>query len=207
MPSLLPVAFAFQAQELIARKSLCQLLELVGPKSYIISHSLGGKYPILVSNDCPQYIAATINLEPAVSPFWRYGLTLGGSRANAYGFTESFVDYDPPIANISDIKIISVGDETLAHRNCFQQVEPVHKLPKISSVPYLMITSQASVHVTYDFCTINYLKQVGGNPEHILLEDIGIFGNGHFMYMELNNLKVANVVNEWIMDREYEWDC
>jgi hypothetical protein len=51
-------------------------------------------------------------------------------------------------------------------------------------------------------CIINYLTQVGGDPEYILLEEIGIKGNGHFMHLELNNLKIADLVENWIVQQE-----
>lgn len=93
---------------------------------------------------------------------------------------------------------MSVGNETLGLRNCYRQQEPARQLPKIASVPYLMITSEASVHITYDHCIVDYMKQVGGDPDWIKLGDIGIEGNGHFMHVEKNNLEIAAVVEGWI---------
>lgn len=85
------------------------------------------------------------------------------------------------------------------------QEEPARKLPNIAKVPYLMLTSEASVHVTYDHCLINYLKQVGANPEWIKLADIGIKGNGHFMHLEKNNDEIAAVVLHWMREKEWGW--
>jgi hypothetical protein len=58
------------------------------------------------------------------------------------------------------------------------------------------------VHITYDHCIIDYLKQVGADPEWIKLSDIGIKGNAHFMHLEKNNGEVAGVVLDWIERRE-----
>lgn len=93
---------------------------------------------------------------------------------------------------------MSVGNETLAKRNCYLQKEPARQLPNIASVPYLMVTSEASVHITYDHCIVDYLTQVGGKPDWIKLADIGIKGNAHFMHIEKNNLEIAAVVKDWI---------
>jgi len=98
----------------------------------------------------------------------------------------------------TDLKYHAVGNDTIAHRNCYLQQEPARKLPKINSVPLLQLTSEASVHATYDHCLIQFLKQAGGEPEWIQLADIGIHGNGHFMHVEKNNLQIAAVVLDWI---------
>lgn len=97
-----------------------------------------------------------------------------------------------------ELVIESIGNETLALRNCYQQVEPARQLPNITSVPYVLFTGEASVHITYDHCIINYMKQVGGNPEWIKLADIGITGNAHFGFLEKNNLEIAAAVESWI---------
>jgi len=105
-------------------------------------------------------------------------------------------------AEITELVIESVGEDTVEKRNCYRQVEPARQLPNISSVPYLGISGEAGTHVAQGYCIINYLKQVGGNPEYIKLADVGIKGNGHFMHLELNSLEIARVVEKWIVDRE-----
>ncbi len=201
--SFLPLSSNLAAAELAMRASGCELLELIGAKSYLISHSLGSRAPILLTNDCPQYIAGNINLEAAMTPFVNYNTGLGNVPSTPWGFTTTHVDYDPPISNASELQTVSVGNETIGHRNCFLQVEPARQLPKINSVPFLMLTSEASVHITYDHCTIEYLNQTGGNPEWIKLADIGIHGNGHFMHQELNNIaEIVPIVEKWIQAKE-----
>lgn len=112
------------------------------------------------------------------------------------------ITYDPPIANSSDLIKVEVGNDTLAYRSCYLQAEPARQLPLINAVKYLLITSQASPHITYDHCIIEYLKQAGGSPEWIHLADLNITGNGHFMHLELNNLEIAGVVHGWIQGNE-----
>ncbi|CRK44379.1 secreted lipase like protein [Verticillium longisporum] len=160
---------------------------------------LGGRtVALLLTNDCPERVAASINLEPFTVPFFFYGWGLGGFPARPYGLTNSPLDYVPPVASAAELKIESVGNETLAKRNCYRQVEPARQLPKVASVPYVALTGQASVHITYDHCIIDYLKQVGGKPEWIKLDDLGIKGNGHFLHQERNSEEIADVVLRWI---------
>lgn len=184
------------------RASGCALLELIGP-SYLISHSSGAQYPIVISNDCPQYVAGNINLEHSTQPFWSYGTTLNsGSSIRPWGLANSALDYDPPVSNYTELNTTWVGNDTLAKRNCLLQAEPARQLPNITSVPYLCLTGEASVHATYDHCVIDFLEQAGGSPEWIKLADLGITGNGHFSMLEMNNLEIAAVVDEWIQEKE-----
>ncbi|EFQ34651.1 hypothetical protein CGRA01v4_14092 [Colletotrichum graminicola] len=112
------------------------------------------------------------------------------------------IDYDPPVASAEELEIELVGNDTSALRSCYRQKEPARKLPNIASVPYLMVTAEASFHATYDHCTVNYLKQTGGEPEWIKLGERGIHGNGHFMHLEKNSLEIAEVFNQWIQNKE-----
>ncbi|KAK6865601.1 hypothetical protein PG995_002129 [Apiospora arundinis] len=176
------------AGENAMRASVCKLLSLVGA-SYLISHSSGAQYPILVSNDCPELVAGNINLEHSTQPFWNYGSTLSSGSA-------------PPVSDPSELKIEVVGEDTLALRNCHLQAEPARQLPKIAGVPYLCTTGEASVHATYDHCVIEFLKQAGGNPDWIKLADVGIHGNGHFGHLEKNNMDIAAVVEGWIKKQD-----
>ncbi|OHW89599.1 hypothetical protein CSPAE12_11822 [Colletotrichum incanum] len=205
--SFIPYTSSYVSQELAVRAAGCELLSLIGAQSYLISHSLGSKFAIGISNDCPQYLAGNINLEPSTIPFRAYGYGLGSSAANPWGLTNTPVDYEPAVSSSADLNasVESVGKETLALRNCYRQKEPARKLPKIASVPYVAVTGEASVHITYDHCIIDYLKQVGGQPEWVKLSDIGIRGNGHFMHLEKNNLDIAGVVHKWIKKQQKWW--
>lgn len=199
--SFLPYTSNATASELAVRASGCRLLELIGP-SYLVSHSAGGTASILLSNDCPQYVAGSINLESNTTPFVLYTYGTGSIPYRPYGLANVALSYDPPISSASELVTFSTGNGTTALRGCVQQAEPARKLPNIASVPYLMVTSEASVHITYDHCIVNYLKQVGGDPEWIKLGEIGVKGNAHFMHLEKNNREIAHIVLGWIAKRE-----
>ena len=92
--------------------------------------------------------------------------------------------------------------DTPARRACIYQAEPARTLPQIAKVPYVALTGDASIHITWDQCVINYLHQAGVAAEWIKLGEIGIHGNGHFSFIEKNNLEVAAVAERWIKDLE-----
>ena len=62
----------------------------------------------------------------------------------------------------------------------------------------LFVTAEASYHAVYDHCTVAFLRQGGVEVEFLELGEVGIRGNGHFMFMELNNLVVAERVEDWV---------
>lgn len=66
----------------------------------------------------------------------------------------------------------------------------------------MALTGEASPHITYDQCVVNYLRQAGVKVEWVKLGEIGIEGNGHFSFLEKNNLQVAGVVEFWIREIE-----
>lgn len=199
---VIPFTSNWEYGELSMRATGCTLLSLLGP-SYLVSHSSGAQYPIVISNDCPDLVAGNINLEHSTQPFWSYGSTLNsGSDFRPWGLANTPLGYDPPVADASELNKTWVGNDTLAHRRCYLQAEPARQLPNITSVPYLCLTGEASVHMTYDHCVIDFLKQAGGSPDWMKLADKGITGNGHFSMMEKNNLEIAAVVEEWIQTQE-----
>jgi hypothetical protein len=178
------------------------LLKLIGP-SFVISHSAGATYPILWSDECPDLIVGNVNLEAGNTPFQSLVgnatvPAVGRTRSRPWGLTNTPLHYDPPITNSSDLDPVMVGPDTLALRSCFLQGGTVYKLPNVNKVKYVLFTAEASPHITYDHCMIDYLKQVGGNPEWIKLGDIGIHGNGHFVFLEKNSLQIVQVVGDWL---------
>lgn len=180
----------------------CALLKRLGP-SFLISHSIGALYPILLSDECPDLVAGNVNLEPATTPFQSYTgnatSSVGRTPNRAWGLTNTPITYEPSASSPDDLRKVTVGEDTSARRSCILQVSPARKLPNIAKVPYVAITGEASPHITYDHCVVDYLEQAGVQAEWIKLGEIGIRGNGYFGHLELNNLDIAAVVEGWIL--------
>ncbi|KAI4272470.1 MAG: hypothetical protein LQ337_005286 [Flavoplaca oasis] len=197
----IPLTTNLTRQELSMRASGCELLSLIGP-SYLISHSIGALHPILLSDQCPQLVAGNINVEPATIPFQSYTgnatSAVGRTPARPWGLTNTKITYDPPANAPTDLKKLDNEIDTPALRSCIYQAEPARKLPQIAKVPYVALTGEASPHITYDQCVVNYLRQAGVKVDWIKLGEIGIPGNGHFLFLEKNNLQIAEVVETWI---------
>lgn len=197
----LPFTSNLTRQEISMRSAGCALLASIGP-SFLISHSIGALFPVLLSDQCPDLVAGNINLEPATTPFQSYtgnATSSVGRRPNrVWGLTNTPLKYDPPAASPSDLSTVTVGEDTPGLRSCILQTEPAKQLVNLVNVPYVALTGEASPHITYNHCVIDYLRQAGVPADWIKLGEIGIRGNGHFLHLEKNNDQIAEVIDQWI---------
>ena len=198
----LPLTTNNVLQETSMRNAGCALLRIIG-KSFLISHSIGAAYPILMSDECPDLIAGNLNLEPTTQPFESIfgppsSPNSGKSPNRKWGLTNPPLTYSPAANRPEDLKPVMVGEDTAGKRSCVQQPDPPRTLPNINRVPYMALTGEASQHAASDHCIINYLRQAGGKPEWIKLWEVGIKGNGHFGYLEKNSERIAKVAEKWL---------
>jgi len=45
---------------------------------------------------------------------------------------------------------------------------------------------------------VEYLRQAGVNVTFLDLPKAGIYGNGHMMFMERNNVEIAMKIRDWL---------
>lgn len=155
----------------------------------------GGDFAVAIVDNRPELVVANILLEPACILFADYF----GIGPPQWGLTFTPLLYDPSAASPADLKTIQVGNDSPASRSCTLQADSPRQLANIKKVPQLVIAGEASLHITWDHCVAEYTSQAGAEVTHLKLGDIGIHGNGHFSYLEKNNLDVAKVVNERIV--------
>ena len=107
--------------------------------------------------------------------------------------------YDPPFASPADIKVHLVpsdrpGDEV----GCYLQDEPVHKLVGFQGMPILSISAEGTYHRVYDPCIPKWLNQAGAKDDFVRLEDVGIHGNMHEMFLDRNSVEVIKFIEGWV---------
>lgn len=181
------------------RSAGCQLLSMIG-QSYTVCHSAGCTYTAIWSDQCPDLLRANINIEPGNIPFTSLigNSTVAGvgrTAARPCGLTYAPLNYDPPVTDCSTITTAEVGPDLPSKRSCILQTGTIRKLTQVPKVPYLMITAEASPHITYDHCFVEYFKQMGiTNYQWVKLADVGIRGNAHFMFLEKNNQDIAALI-------------
>lgn len=205
----LPLSFS-PNQQSIMRTSMCALLREIGP-SILISHSMGSSTAFLATDGCPGQVKGHVSVEGDASPFANYDRGTQGANAsfptNAWGLTNVPLTYSPPVANPSELVKAQTGtlqftDGLLSRYPCTVQADNSTQRPRqlvnIAKAPVLYLTGEASVHVLYDHCTVEFLRQAGVKVTQTYLVDAGIPGNGHFSMLEKNSDDIAGYINRWI---------
>ena len=174
------------------------LLDLIGP-AVVVTHSQSGPYGWVIGDARPSLVKGIIAIEPEGPPFVNETGPTGPARFD--GVTRLPLTYDPPVVNPFTDLVTEVIPAAAANlTSCTQQKEPVKKLTNLSKVPVLLLTGEASYHAPYDYCMVRYLRQVGVKVRWLDLGAIGIHGNGHFLFMEKNNLEIASLVLRWLKE-------
>lgn len=187
-------------QEKTVQDAGTALLDLIGQPVILMGHSQGGLMPFLIADARPELSKALIELEPMGPPFM--DAIFSNTSARPYGLTDIPLSYTPPVTNPSTDLVQQVYPAPDAnHTACTLQAQspPPRQLTNLRNLPILVVTTQSSYHAAYDYCTVNYLKQAGCNQtEHLLLADVGVYGNAHMMFMEKNSDQIQGLLQQWM---------
>jgi pimeloyl-ACP methyl ester carboxylesterase len=171
------------------------LLDRIGP-AVVLTHSQSGAFGWLIADARPALVKAIIAIEPSGPPF--EGAIIASGKARAWGPTDVPITYDPPVKDPAEIAVVrdakADGPDLFV---CWMQKAPARALVNLKNIPVMIMAAEASYHQAYDHCTAKYLVQAGVKTEYIRLQDKGVFGNGHMVMIEKNNLDVAKVVDDW----------
>ena len=178
------------------------LLDAIGKPVILITHSQGGGMGFDVTNLRPKLVAGMVAIEPG-------GPQIGGVdtakvqytrvNPNSWGLTAMPFVYDPPIHSPSELKVHLVpsdrpGDEV----GCYLQDEPAHKLVSFENMRILSISAEGTYHRVYDPCIPKWLNQAGAKDDFVRLEDVGIHGNMHEMFLDRNSDEVIKFIDAWM---------
>lgn len=147
----------------------------------------------------PDLIKGLVQLEPSGPPFI-FRPPIGNGPAFAFGLTDLEIGYEPPAGKNAEL-IETVVEPAIDadHTECIMQKSPAKHLTNLAKIPELVVTGEASFHAPSDYCSVKYLKQAGVDVEYADLGKEGIHGNGHMLFMEKNNLEIADRVYKWIV--------
>jgi pimeloyl-ACP methyl ester carboxylesterase len=203
--SQVPAIQDFTLQQRLNRDAIIALLDTIGP-SILLTHSQSGTFGWPVADARPDLVKAIVAVEPNGPPF--YDVTNLGApewfrdtptNARSWGPTAVPLTYAPPAASASDLTMVrqptADGPDLV---RCWLQATPARQLPKLATVPVLVLTGEASYHAPYDHCTVKFLEQAGVHPTFVKLADAGIRGNGHMMMIEKNNHEIAALIDRWL---------
>jgi pimeloyl-ACP methyl ester carboxylesterase len=190
------------AQAELAVPAGVALLDQIGSPVILITHSQGGGIGFNVADERPNLIAGMVSIEPGgpqIGVVDTAKVEYTRVNPNSWGLTPMPMKYDPPFASPADIKTHLVpsdrpGDEV----GCYMQDEPVHKLAGFQGMPILSISAEGTYHRVYDPCIPKWLNQAGAKDDFVRLEDVGIHGNMHEMFLDKNNLEVIKFIDGWV---------
>ena len=161
----------------------------------MVTHSQSGFLGWILGDACPNLVKAIVALEPNGPPF--QNAIFKRNRERVYGLTDIPLTFTPPVSSASDLRPFVVFEGK--HHTSFQQSFPPRRLVHLSQIPVLVVTSEAGYHAVYEDSTVQFLQEAGVNVTHIRLESVGIRGNGHLFFMELNSDEIAGeVVEPWL---------
>lgn len=195
-------------QQNVTRTSTCAILAKIGPAIFI-THSTGGGVGFLAADGCPHLVKGHVAIEGDQSPFENYDLGVLGATtpifSRPYGIADVPLKYDPPLADPSQFVKVQTGslqftEGLLSSYPCTIQAAtpPPRQLINIRQAPVFFLTTEASVHILYDHCLVQFLQQAGVNVTWTKLADVGIKGNGHFSMLEKNSDDIAEYILPWI---------
>lgn len=161
----------------------------------MVTHSQSGYLGWILGDARPNLVKAIVALEPTGPPF--QNAIFMRNSARVFGLTDIPLTFSPSVSSASDLRPTAV----LEGENCtsLQQPFPPRRLVHLAQIPVLLVTSEAGYHAVYDDFSVQFLQDAGVNVTHIRLESVGIRGNGHMFFMELNSDQIAaEVVEPWI---------
>ena len=189
------------------RAALTALLVRIGGPAILVTHSQSAAYGWSVVDSNPTLVKAIIAVEPSGPPF--QDKVIRARPARPYGICNTPLTYDPPISSPEELirHTVPFPDSRTAASSIIGgwtyvlQAEPARKLVHLENLPILVVTSENGYHSVYDFATVEYLRQAGAKRvKHMELEKEGLRGNGHFLFIELNNLEIAKRVDRWVRE-------
>ena len=189
-------------QEALTVPAGVALLDQIGKPVILISHSQGGGMGFDVANLRPKLIAGMVAIEPG-------GPQIGGVdtakvaytrvNPNSWGLTTMPFKFDPPISSPSELKVHLVASERPGDEvGCYLQDEPVHKLVSFENMRILSISAEGTYHRVFDACIPKWLNQAGAKDDFVRLEDVGIHGNMHEMFLDRNSEEIIKFIDGWI---------
>jgi pimeloyl-ACP methyl ester carboxylesterase len=191
-----------QDQAALAVPAGIALLDAIGKPVILLTHSQGGGIGFDVAEARSQYIAGMVSIEPGGPQIGNVDtakVAYTRTNPNSWGLTTNKYEFDPPINSPAELKTHlepseRPGDEV----GCYMQDAPVHKLVHFQNMRILSISAEGTYHRVFDVCIPKWLNQAGAKDDFVRLEDVGIHGNMHEMFLDRNSDEVIKFIDNWL---------
>ena len=163
--------------------ALISLLEKIGP-AILVTHSNGGLWGWLAASRCAN-VKAVVSYEPGFV-FPRDGCP--PSVKLFKGSLPSGVAIEPSeFRQLAKVPVQIVFGDNIPN-------EPVPELPADAR--------RAQVELSHLF--VRAINHENGKASVLMLSDVGLTGNSHFMFLDTNNLQVADQLSSFLSDHELD---
>jgi pimeloyl-ACP methyl ester carboxylesterase len=187
------------AMDIANRAAGAALLRRIGP-AIVMTHSRSGSFGWEIADDVPELVKGIIAVEPNGPPFYNAVplATPNAGIARNWAIAYDHLTFEPAVKDVADLAPKREEHPQAPDLDACWFAGVPHKLPRLSGIPVMIVTGEASYHAPNDHCTSQFLAQAGVANEHVRLGEHGIHGNGHMMMIEKNNLQVASLIGDWI---------
>ncbi len=179
-----------------------ELLDMIGTPVILLTHSQGGWFGWNIADLRPDLVEVIVTLEPAAPPIRGVdttNVTYRDGGGLSWGVGNTPITYDPPVSDPSELMVeLQAQAEGPGLVPCYQQQEPARQLVNLTDIPVLFMNGEGGYHRIFDHCLANWLNQAGVDTEYVLMEDVGLPGNGHMMMLELNSKEIAEYIHSWL---------
>lgn len=191
---------------------LLKLLEKIKPvcPAILITHSMSGAYGWKVAEKAPHLVSKIVAVAPAppgnimkesnetFSALVKAPIIINKEEAkkmwaNARQFPHDyFEDYFNSLTALSP----HLANERVNYRSRQLRIDPL----KLLRIKILVITGEMDPRHPQDAdkSIVDYFQGYGIDAQHYYLPTVGIFGNGHLLMVEKNNLEIAELIYSWI---------
>jgi len=178
------------------------LLDKIGSPVILITHSQGGGIGFNVADQRPDLVAGMVAIEPGgpqIGVVDTAKVAYIRRNPNSWGITNMPMHYEPPVNSPSDLNVyLEAKSERPDEVPCYLQQQPVHKLVNLGKIRILSISAEGTYHRVFDACIPKWLNQAGVKDDFVRLEDVGIHGNMHEMFLDRNSDEVIKFIDGWM---------
>lgn len=162
--------------------ALAALLETIGP-AILVPHSQSGRFAYLTAIRSPN-VKGIVDYEGANQPF-----PVGQAPAPLPAFDGFLVGPGASVPLEDFLKLTKIPIQIVVGDNIPSSPQPI---PQLETPRIRLIFKKEFVE------TVN---RHGGDASLLLLPDVGIYGNTHTAFMDLNNLEVADLMSEFLHEK------
>jgi pimeloyl-ACP methyl ester carboxylesterase len=165
--------------------ALAALLEKIGP-AILVSHSDSGRFAYLTAIRSPN-VKGIVDYEGANQPF-----PVGKAPAPIPAYDGFLVGPGAPVPPEDFLKLSKIPIQIVVGDNIPSNPQPI---PQLETPRIRLIFKKQFVE------TVNLY---GGDASLLRLPDVGIYGNTHAPFLDLNNLEVADLMSEFLHEKDLD---